>query len=142
MSDEINGWGTFVATTSAIDLDVIDFTPFEVVLDDDIDTTTNKNGTASGGVNSKEAGWGVTYGDTSFTVALDYGVKASIIAAMGVKDTGTLTSKSGAIESGIGWFRGCTADTNTKTERPTMTVVWANYTGKDGEATPTITPAA
>jgi hypothetical protein len=111
------------------------------VIDDDIDTTTNKNGTAIGGVNSKEAGWGVTYGDTTFKVPLDYAVKASIIAVQGVKDTGTLTSASGASEVGIGWFRGCTPDTNTKTERPTMTVTWAHYTGKDGETIPTITPA-
>jgi len=141
MSDEINGWGSFVTTTSAIDLDIIDFTPFEVVLDDDIDTTTNKNGDASGGVKSKEPAWGKGYGDTSFTVALDYDVKAQIIAAQGVKDTGTLTSASGATESGTGWFRGCTPDSNTPADRPTMTVVWANYTGKDGESAPAITPA-
>jgi hypothetical protein len=141
MSDEINGWGTFSTTTSTITLDVIDFQPFEVVLDDDIDTTTNSNGDATGGVKSKEPGWGKGYGDTTFTVPLDYDVKSQIISAQGVKDTGTLTSASGAVESGTGWFRGCTPDTNSPSDRPTMSVVWANYTGKDGETPPTITPA-
>lgn len=136
MSDEKNGWGLFSTTTSAIDLDVIDFTPPELIMDDDIDTTTNLNGNASGGVRSKEPAQFYGVGDTTFTVSLDYAVMAAVQAVLGVKDSATLTSKSGATLPSEGWFKSYTPDTNSPTERPTATVVWSNYTGEDGENPP------
>ena len=141
MSDEKNGWGTFSTTTSGIDLDVIDFTPPELIADDEIDTTTNKNGNASGGVRSFEPSQFYAVGNTTFTVSLDYAVMADVQAVLNVKDTGTLTSKSGATIPAEGWFKSYTPDTSSPTERPTATVVWVNFTGEDGENPPTpVTP--
>ena len=139
MANEINGWGTFSLTTSATTFDVIDFTVGELIADDDIVTTTNSNGDADGGVHSREPSQFFAIGDTTLTVAYDVATYASIMSEINVKDTGTLTSKSGKVISGQGWIKSYTPDTNTPTDRPTATLTWVNYTGLSGETLPTIT---
>jgi hypothetical protein len=139
--NEINGWGTFALTTAAKTFDVIDIQPPEVIADDEIDTTTNSNGTAAGGVRSFEPSQFITIGNTTLTVAYDSADQADMPTIENVKDTGTLTLKSGGTIVGQGWIKSYTPDTFSPTERPTATVVWVNYTGAAGETLPTVTPA-
>ena len=138
MANEINGWGTFVLTAGSA-FDVIDFQPGELIADDAIRTTTNSNGTASGGVHSDEPSQFFAVGDNTITVAYDVDTYAAVMAEINVKDTGTLTSKSGKTISGLGWIKSYSPDTNTPSDRPTATLVWHNYTGASGETLPTIT---
>ena len=141
--NEINGWGTFALTTAARSFDVIDIQPPEVIADDEIDTTTNSNGSASGGVRSFEPSQFLTIGNTTMTVAYDAGDQEDMPTLINVKDTGTLTMKSGAtIANTDGWIKSYTPDTFSPTERPTATIVWVNYTGVAGATLPTVTPSA
>ena len=142
-TNEVNGWGTFALTTAAREFDVIDFQPPEMIADDEIDTTTNSNGTAAGGVRSMEPSQYFAIGNTTLTVAFSMEDYAAIPAMMNIKDTGTLTVKStGTIVPVTGWVKSYTPDTFSPTERPTATIVWVNGTGVSGETLPTITPSA
>ena len=141
MANEVNGWGTFALTTGGMTMDVIDFVPPEIISDDDVDTSSNSNGDADGGVKSKEPAQMFSVGDTSLTVKYSAENHALALTLQGVKDTGTLTTKSGAVIAGQGWIKGYTPDTFSPADAPTATVLWANYTGDKGQTLPTITPS-
>jgi hypothetical protein len=139
MSNEINGWGTFA--TPSITLDVIDFTPPSITADDPVRTTTNSNGDSDGGVHSDEPSQFFAIGETLFTIPQNVAVQAQMLTLTNQKEVGTLTSKSGAVTAGTGWFKSYTTDANSPEDRPTATVAWHNYTGAKGETLPTFTPS-
>lgn len=138
MSNEINGWGTF-STVSGPTVDVIDFTGGELIGDDPVETTTNSNGDIDGGVRSFEPAQMMSVGNTMITVAHSLEAKLAYQSLINVKDTMTLTSKSGGSESGAGWVLKYTPSTSTAGERPTAVIEWVNSTGTAGTTLPTIT---
>lgn len=140
MANEINGWGTF-ALSAGPTLDVINFTAGEVILDDSVETQSNSNGDASGGVKSKEPGHFKEYGPDTIKVKHSAEAKIASIAQLGVKDTATLTRQSGAATASTGWILSYVEDENSPASAPEATVMWENYTGVKGEAPPVETPA-
>jgi hypothetical protein len=138
--EEINGWGTF-ATTS-LTLKVIDFTPPSITADDPVRTTTNSNGDVDGGIHSDEPSQFFEIGETAITIPHSVTTEGEVLALINQKETGTLTSKSGAVIAGIGWFKSYTTDSNSPADRPTASVMWHNYQGVSGETPTTFTAGA